>query len=96
MPALANLLKDPDELVSFALDWSDYDPDIDVKGLVVTVQEGLELLSQSIVDGKKTLAFVRGGTAGRTYNILFNIFHVKLGSFNLFIERSIDVTVVER
>jgi len=89
---MEQFLKDPDAVLDYAMDWSDWLDDAEtINSHTVTVDEGLTKDSDSESDGIVTI-WLSGGTANTTYNIAVKI----VTSASRTDERTFRVNILQR
>ena len=71
--AIETFIKDPDAVLDYAMDWSDWLGDSEtISSHTVTVDDGLTKDSDSESDGIVTI-WLSGGTVNNTYNVVVHI-----------------------
>lgn len=87
------IIKDPDAVLDYVLDWTAWLADITDTLASHTVTPDLGItLDSSTIDGNKVVAWLSGGTEGETYQVVFHIVTAS-GRED---DRSIFVTIAER
>ena len=70
----ATIVKDPNAVLDYTLDWSEWLDDISdsLASHSMVVEAGLTLNSSAIA-GQNVVAWLSGGTAGTTYRVIYRI-----------------------